>query len=228
MHQVKRLAAYILAGMLGFVVGATVGISGHNCSHPDQPPFWQCVTEDPQDTFVPAVALSLLALSVVAAIDLGRRGSSNAQRTEYPGWRRWLYAVLLFSIAVPSLRIAFDRAVGSYPDTDPIHVSIIGTWVLTPLIVVEFIIWVVRHFRGFARMTPVAIVSAVGVVLYLTVPESVCIQDSIDTIGCYGGGNVYVAHYAVLCSMVACFFLWPKAARGDSVGFDDRAESIHA
>lgn len=119
---------------MGFLVGAVIGISGRNCSHPAQPPFLECITEDPQDPFIPAVALALLAVVIVAAVDLTRTALKSRSRVRVLPWRRWLYVGLLVAVAFPAARIAVEQAGGGCSDSDAMLISVVGTWVLTPLI----------------------------------------------------------------------------------------------
>lgn len=210
----NRSIVYPVAGASGFLIGALIGVDGRNCSHPEQPPFLQCVTEDPPDILLPAIALALLAMAVVAAVDLALTSSRRSAGTQIPPWRRWLYAGLLAVTVFPAAKIAIEQAVGGYSDGDPISIFVVGVWVLTPVILVEFIVWVMRQFQGVQRLVPVLVLTAVGAVAYFGTsdPDLACVRHSLDNVSCYEGMQLYITNYLILCAMVGAFFLPMRAS----------------
>lgn len=226
--SVKRSTIYSLTAGVGFVAGAVVGIAGRNCSHAAQPPLFECITEDPQDTLIPAFALGLLAVAIVAGLDLTRSALKMGSDARVPAWRRWLYVVLLAVVAFPAARIAVEQISGGYSDSDLLAISIIGTWALTPIILVEFTIWLFRRRDGLSRLIPVAALIAIGTMTYLATsdPDLACIRHSTDNTSCLGGMQIYITDFVLLCVMVSALFLpWKDEDR--MVQSDDSTEAIH-
>ena len=50
----------------------------------EQPPFLECVIEDPPDVLLPAVALALLAIAIVAALDVAYVASKKRPDSQVP------------------------------------------------------------------------------------------------------------------------------------------------
>ena len=201
--------AYGLTGTLGFAIGMGLGIVGRGCPTPGES-FLECALQDPFDTFIPAVSLSLLALAVVAAVDW-MTSAVKAKVHEIPRWRRWAYVALLVVVGLPAVTIAVQQARGQYSDPDPLIIFQLGTWIISLFIAVDFLIWVFRRFKGWRRLGPVVLVALIGVMTYYLVtrdPEFSCINDFpwSDAAGCFSGLELQVAIFATLAAMVAAMF----------------------
>jgi hypothetical protein len=76
----KRKHYYLLAGGVGLVWGLLIGIDQRHCFHPSQPPFLQCIAEDPTDVVLPTVVVTVYVLVFAGVMDLLYRGFRHFER----------------------------------------------------------------------------------------------------------------------------------------------------
>ncbi|HEX9864077.1 MAG TPA: hypothetical protein VGC03_03830 [Acidimicrobiia bacterium] len=168
-------------------------------------------------------------MAIVAAIDLIRTALEGRSRSRVPIWRRWLYVFLLIVVAFPAARIALGQAAGGYSDSHPMLIFVVGTWVLTPLILVEFLVWLLRRFEGLTRLTPVAAIITIGIVTYLATsnPDIACIRHSADNVFLFrGDAGLHRSLRSALRDGGLLFA--PGGDREQAIRADDETESIHA
>ncbi len=211
---VKRAAAYLVASLVGFLGGAVVGIRSRNCSHPDQPPFLECVAEDLSEPLILGIVFALLALTLAATIDLARTAFTDAI---LPAWRKWLYVILLGGVVAPALFMAIQQLAGGHSSDGPIIIFFVGTWIVTFPILVDFSVWLLRSSEGLSRLIPIGAIVASVLIAYFLASDSDfgCVSPASDSVSCYSAMEVYVGHYVALAAMVAWFFL--RSYRSDEV-----------